>query len=75
MTEFLFVPTEEIAYVADEAAGDLEVWRGEVLIGAYPWHSHARLEGGKLTVVDLRTGRVRHEFEPGTWTKVKNRNA
>lgn len=75
MSEFVGVDPQAVPFVADEAAGDLEVWRGEVLIGSHPWHCHAHVDGGHLYIFDGFHGLRVHDYPPGTWTKVKNRNA
>ena len=66
---------DRVPYLVDEAAGPLEVWRGAVLVRAYPWHSAQQLDGGKLYVIDVPTGRLVGEHEPGTWTRVCNASA
>lgn len=59
-----------IPFAASEAAGDLEVWRGEVIVGAYPWHTHVEYGADRIYVIDVPSGRLVREFRNGTWTKV-----
>jgi hypothetical protein len=59
----------------DEAAGAVLVWRGEVVLAAFPWHSHVHVEGATLYVFDVRSWRLLRSFGPGTWTRVGNETA
>lgn len=62
----------EVPFHVDEAAGELLVWRGEVIVAAFPWHSHVHVEGTTLYVFDVRSWRLLGTFGAGTWTRVGN---
>lgn len=69
------VDPEEIPYQVSESDGDLEVWRGEVLLFAFPWHTAAISHDGGLVLVDVISGRVVSRVLAGRWTEVRHQSA
>lgn len=71
LEEWRGVDLETLVYQTTEAAGDLHVWYRSVLLGRYPWHTHAHPDRkGNLHLLDLRNGRWFKEFPAGGWTTV-----